>query len=344
MEIVELTTTEFLDFVNSLVRKKTADIIGPTLKSGRFSFEALDTAADLRLDFDETTQSPKKFLLPAHDTLLTYATRDAQSYHPVKDHSERTIIGIHPGDLTALALLDKSYGGGVPDGHYLARRENTTLVGLYPTRAYKHRFTGSMIKEGDPYIAADLMMTDMGNGTYAVEIVTGKGKTLISQSAAKPATDATQKAFGARKIAVKDPVTLPVRHDELPKLLAGKERHETFKTRGENFFSCGSCVLVFPNCVCFNVLDDVELSLASGSRSRTWDGCTLENFATVAGNHNFRKNAEQRLRHRFFRKTVYMQERFGITGCVGCGRCTEACTASIASIVDMVDDIVGKGM
>ena len=42
-------------------------------------------------------------------------------------------------------------------------------------------------------------------------------------------------------------------------------------------------------------------------------------------------------------KTVYLQERYGITGCVGCGRCTAACTAEIASIAEMVGDIVGKG-
>lgn len=343
MQIVELAALEFLDFVDSLIRKKTADIIGPTPKSGRFSYEILDNASDLSLNYDETTLSPRKFLMPARDTLLTFAPRDAASCQPVKDETERIILGIHPGDLTAIALYDKTYCTGVPDEHYMARREKTTLIGLYPTRAYKHRFTSSMIKESDPYIAADLMMTDMGNGSYCVEIVTEKGKELIRGSTAKPASDQTLKALSARKTAVKDAVTLPVNSGELPKLLAGKEQHETFKTRGEKCYSCGSCVLVCPTCVCFDVKDDVDLSLASGTRSRTWDGCTLENFATVAGNHNFRKKAEQRIRHRLFRKTVYLKERFGITGCVGCGRCTQACTADIASIADMVGDIAGKG-
>jgi sulfhydrogenase subunit beta (sulfur reductase) len=343
MQIVELRAKEFLDFVDSLIRKKTADIIGPSPKSGRFSFEVLDKASDLCLDYDQTTTSPRKFLMPAHDTLLTYAPRDAKSCEAVHDHTERIIFGIHPGDLTAIALYDKTYLTGVTDEHYKARREKVTLIGLYPTRPFKYRFTGSMIKENDPYIAADLMMTDMGNGSYAVEVVTEKGKNLIGLSAAKPASNATLKALSARKTAVKDGVTLPVKRDGLPKLLAGQERHETFKKRGDKCYSCGSCVLVCPTCVCFDVKDEVDLSLASGSRSRTWDGCTLENFATVAGNHNFRKNASDRVRHRLFRKTVYMQERFGITGCVGCGRCTLACTADIASIAEMIGDIAGKG-
>jgi len=343
METVELSTKDLLDFVDSLIGKKDADVIGPTPKAGRFSFDVLDRASELSLDFDETTQSPRKFMVPSRETLLTFAPRDSQSCKPVKDATRRIIIGVHPGDLTAIALTDKSYGTGVPDEHYLARRGNITLIGLYPTRAFTHRFTGSMISESDPYLSADLMLVDMGNGSYAMEIVTEKGKRLIGAARVKPASEATLKALPGRKTFVKDTVTLPVKREELAKTLAKQERHETFKNRGDKCYSCGSCVLVCPTCVCFDVKDDVDLSLASGTRSRTWDGCTIENFATVAGNHNFRKNAADRVRHRLFRKTVYLQERFGISGCVGCGRCTAACTAGIASIADMVSDIAGKG-
>jgi NAD-dependent dihydropyrimidine dehydrogenase PreA subunit len=343
MKTVQIAKKEFKAFIASLIKKNSADIIGPVGKAGRFSFEVLDAASELCLDYDETTQSPRKFLMPPRDTLLTYTTRDAASYRPVSDETPRIIIGIHPGDLTAIVLYDKAYSEGEPDSQYCARRAAATLIGLYPVKPYKYRFTGSMIKESDPYLAADLMMVDMGNETYAVEIISEKGEALIAGSAAKPADAKTLKAVAARKQAVKDEIALPVARKELPKLLAGKERHETFTTRGDKCFSCGSCVLVCPTCVCFDVRDKVDLSLKTGQRYRTWDGCTLENFATCAGGHNFRKNPSERLRHRLFRKTVYLHELFGTTGCVGCGRCTAACTAGIASIVDMVTDITGKG-
>ncbi|MGA2508202.1 MAG: 4Fe-4S dicluster domain-containing protein [Chitinispirillaceae bacterium] len=343
MEIVQITKKEFGTFVNSLMKEKSSEIVGPVAKAGRFSYEVLDAASELCLDYDETTQSPRKFLFPSRDTLLTYATRNAASYQPISDGKQRVIIGIHPGDLTAIALYDKAYSDGEADAQYCTRRTNAALIGLYPVKPYKYRFTGSMIRESDPYLAADLMMVDMGNDTYAVEIVSEKGKTLFSTSRAKPADAKTTKAMASRKQAVKDELSLPVKREDLPRLLAGKERHQTFTTRGDKCFSCGSCVNVCPTCVCFDVRDKVDLSLKTGQRYRTWDGCTFENFATVAGSHNFRKNASDRVRHRLFRKTVYLQERFGITGCVGCGRCTSACTADIASIVDMVTDIVGKG-
>jgi NAD-dependent dihydropyrimidine dehydrogenase PreA subunit len=343
MKTVQITKKDFSAFIDSLIKKNSAEIIGPVAKEGRFSFEVLDAASVLCLDFDETTQSPRKFLFPSRDTLLTFSTRNAASYQAVSDDSRRVILGVHPGDLTAIALYDKAYAEGEADVQYSQRRDNTTLVGLFPTKPYKYRFTGSMIKENDPYRTADLMMIDMGNDSYAIEIVSEKGEELIRGSAAKPADAKTVAAAAARKYAVKDGLSLPIAREGLGKLLAGKERHETFTKRAEKCFSCGSCVNVCPTCVCFDVRDKVDLSLAAGVRYRTWDGCTLENFATVAGGHNFRKNAADRLRHRLFRKTVYLKERFGITGCVGCGRCTSACTADIASIVDMVSDIAGKG-
>ncbi|MBN2188262.1 MAG: 4Fe-4S dicluster domain-containing protein [Chitinispirillaceae bacterium] len=343
MKTVTIAKKEFTAFIAALIKRNATEIIGPVARNGRFSFEVLGAASELRLDFDETTQSPRKFLFPARDTLLTYSTRDAASYKTVNDDTRRVIIGVHPGDLTAIALYDKAYAEGEPDAQYCARRANAAIVGLYPVTPYQYRFTGSMIKDSDPYLAADLMMIDMGNDTYAVEIVSKKGEELIGGSSAEPADTGTVKALASRKKAVKDDLVLPVKHEDLPKLLAGKERHETFKTRGDKCFSCGSCVNVCPTCVCFDVRDRVDLSLKNGIRYRTWDGCTLENFATVAGGHNFRKNAADRLRHRLFRKAVYLQERLGITGCVGCGRCTSACTAGIASIVDMVTDITGKG-
>jgi ferredoxin len=342
MEIVQITKRHFFSFIDSLIAQRSFEVIGPVdAIGGRFSFDILETAASLRLDYDETTQSPRKFLIPSRDPLLTYATGDPDSYAAVYDERPRCIIGVHPGDLTAIALYDKAYGADEVDGQYCARRRNTILIGLYPTRSYRYRFTSSMVAPEDCYRTADLMMVDLGDDSLAVEVVTGAGKKLIAGSEARNAKRETIEAMNVRKTAVPDETALPVDLLDLPAVLSGQERHATFKTRGDKCFSCGSCVQVCPTCICFDVRDKVDLALNAGERYRTWDGCTFPNFATVAGGHNFRKNASDRVRHRLFRKTIYMKERYGITGCVGCGRCTQTCTAAIASIVEMVGDIAG---
>jgi ferredoxin len=108
-------------------------------------------------------------------------------------------------------------------------------------------------------------------------------------------------------------------------------------------FSCGTCNLVCPTCYCFDVIDDLDLDVASGSRTRTWDGCMLPHFASVAGGHNFRPEPAGRQRHRVKRKFEYLPGKHGQGAvCVGCGRCGRQCTANI-DIYDIVVDLISEG-
>jgi len=60
------------------------------------------------------------------------------------------------------------------------------------------------------------------------------------------------------------------------------------------------------------------------------------NFATVAGNLNFRKNPADRYRHRYYRKGKYVPAKIGgKIACVGCGRCITACVPKIANPVEV---------
>jgi ferredoxin len=89
------------------------------------------------------------------------------------------------------------------------------------------------------------------------------------------------------------------------------------------------------------VQDFVNWDLKTGRRQRCWDGCLLENFATVAGNHNFRKDRAARYRHRLYRKGKYVPGKIGgQIACVGCGRCITACTAKIANPVEVYNRLM----
>ena len=62
----------------------------------------------------------------------------------------------------------------------------------------------------------------------------------------------------------------------------------------------------------------------------------LADFATVAGNLNFRKDRSARFRHRYYRKGKYVPAKIGgQIACVGCGRCITACVANIANPVEV---------
>ncbi len=342
MELLQISKEGLLDFVGTLVAGPL-DIIGIVQKDGRFDYDKLEDAKSLRLDFDEALYSPKRYLFPPKEALLSYAPKDPASYEPVYAQKPQAIIGIHPGDLAAIAMLDKAFTEANIDAHYCARREKTTLVGIYPTKPGAYRFTSSMIKPQEPYLAADAFLVDLGGDSYAVEIVTDRGKEFFSTSAATAAEADTKTRAERMKTAVKDPVSLSVKRDDLPSFLDGKEHHPVWETRAAKCFSCGSCVTVCPTCYCFDVLDELDLSFEYGLRFRTWDACVLDPFAVCAGGHNFRKKPADRIRHRLYRKQKFLLEKLGLAGCVGCGRCKKACVPDIAFPPDIDNDLLGKG-
>ncbi len=341
MELLQISKKNLLDFVGTLAGGPL-ELIGVVQKDGRFTYDTLGASRELRLDFDETLYSPKPYLFPPKEPVLSFAPKDPSSCEPVYAEKDQAIIGIHPGDLAAIAMLDKAFTEGKIDSHYCARREKTALIGIYPTRPAPFRFTSSMIKPEEPYCAADAFLVDLGDDSYAVEIVTDRGKEFFSTSKAAIAKAGVRARAESRKGFVKDSVTLPVARESLPAFLEGKERHPVWEARAAKCFSCGSCVNVCPTCYCFDVLDELDLSFEFGLRFRVWDSCVLDPFAVCAGGHNFRKKPADRIRHRLYRKQKYLLEKLGFAGCVGCGRCKRACVPDIAYPPDIDNDLLGK--
>jgi sulfhydrogenase subunit beta (sulfur reductase) len=341
MEILQISRKDLLEFVSALAAGPI-DVIGVVKKESRFVYDKISTVQDLVLDFDETMYSPKQFLFPCKEPVLSYVPKDASSCEPVYAEGAQAIFGIHPGDLAAIAMLDKAFSEGKVDTNYCTRREKTTLIGIYPTKPGKYRFTSSMITPEEPYLAADAFLIDLGNEYYAIEIVSDRGKGFFSSSKATPAADDVKKKADTMKSAVKDGVSLSVKRDDLPAFLSGKEHHPAWEERGAKCFSCGSCVMVCPTCYCFDVLDELDLSFTYGLRYRTWDACVLEPFSVCAGGHNFRKKASDRIRHRLYRKQAFLLQKFGLAGCVGCGRCKTACVPDIAFPPDIDNDLSRK--
>lgn len=337
MEYMLIAKADFRDLVKRLIQGDR-EVDGVVRKGTAFSYDRLEDADDLCLDYDETILPPKKFFLPVKEVLLTFRPKDPASYHEVVETTPRIIIGLHPWDLAAIALLDKAFSEGQSDVNYLARRRRSILVGMYPTVRFKSRFSNSMIND-EHYQVADIMLVDMGDDSYGVEVVTDGGNELLKKSRAVPAEGDIVEKMQERKWAVKDGIVLSVPKTDLPAFLERRQTSKTLRRRGDKCFSCGSCVLVCPTCYCFHVNEEVDLSLQAGRRVRGWDGCMIEGFALAAGGHNFRETASNRLRHRIMRKGKYIPEHFDMVGCVGCGRCAHACVAGIASPADIINEM-----
>ncbi|MCI0470480.1 MAG: 4Fe-4S dicluster domain-containing protein [Candidatus Aminicenantes bacterium] len=330
MDILKITKKDFLSFVDKKISEKKSRIVGVVKKGSRYAFDDLAEAKDLQLDYDVTILPPKKYFQPPKEVLLKFVPKDPASYTAVEDNEPITIIGVHYYDLAGIYMMDRAFSEGEADKHYLGKRENSLLIGLYPTKPFKYRFSKSVVKD-QFHKVADLMLIDMGDD-FAVEVVSAKGKAFMVGSKVTK-SDFTLKDIETAKNRVKDDQKIPVAVEISPEYLSRNFRHPAWDYFGDKCFSCGSCVLVCPTCYCFDVREEVELSLAQGERIRVWDGCMLEDFALVADGHNFRKERGSRFRHRIFRKGKYLPEQYRYYGCVGCGRCADACTADIAGPV-----------
>jgi len=333
MEVLTISKKDFKILIDKKIWEKESQIVGVVKKGQHYTFDNLTSSKELELDYDVTILSPKKYFQPPKEVLLKFVPNESDSYVAVHNCKPTTIIGIHYYDLAAIALMDIVFAAGEEDRNYLIRRENSVLIGMFPTKHFQYRFARSVVRD-QFYKTADLMLVDMGE-EYAVEVVTEKGSAFLKDGNVNENTY-TFKEIDEAKNRIKDDRKIPVPIELTPDFLEKNYNHPGWKYFGDKCFSCGSCVLVCPTCYCFDITEEVELNLKEGKRIRVWDGCMLEDFASVADGHNFRKNRSERFMHRIFRKGKYAPEKYQHYGCVGCGRCADACTADIAGPVKVL--------
>jgi len=331
MKTIERDTFESL--IDELIAEDPRDVVGVVERDGQYVFDHLDSAADLELGYDCTMLSPKKYFMPQRETLLSYCSRDDGTTEMTADPDTtgRIVVGVHPYDLVAIEQLDKIFVDTLRDEPYRRRRENSLLIGLTMQSASETCFAGSM-GTATTDSGYDLMLTDLGD-QIAVDIGTFEGDQLLDGVATENASPGEIQRVREIEDAVVDLFEreLEVPPEELPTLLeASYDDTDFWESYAEQCLSCGSCNVVCPTCYCFNMEVERDLVGESGRETRRWDGCLLEDFATVAQGENFREELAQRHRHRFMRKGWYIYERYGDIACVGCGRCTSQCVADVA--------------
>lgn len=342
MSVHTVSKEQFKSFVDALIASDQR-VVGVQAKGDKFAFGDLQKADDLRLDYDVTILPPKKYVLPQKETLLSFQVGgDSQS---VVDNQKMVLLGVHPYDMAAINQMDELFSQGEYDSHYMNRRCRITIIACDVARPSKNVFASSMNTATIDH-GYDMLVTDIGK-SYVVEAATEKGKALMSLM--NGATESSHEDLNQRK-AVWDrnegqlnQHKLDCKPAFLPKLLEKSYNHPVWEEKARLCYACGSCNQVCPTCYCFDVQDEVNWDLKTGCRYRAWDGCLLENFATVAGNHNFRKKRADRFRHRLYRKGKYVPGKIGgQIACVGCGRCINACTAKIANPVEVYNELMKR--
>lgn len=339
-----ISKEDFAAFVNTLIADESWNVIGVKSKGNKFAFGPLESASELRLDYDVTLLPPKKYFFPQRETLFTYDLAKGFSAKGFTAEAKPAIIiGVHPYDIVALLHMDEIFAETKSDPYYFEKRKSSIIIGVNIQKMSKWCFAPFMGCATIEY-GYDLMLTDLGN-RYAINIGSQKGEELLEKYA-KNVTNALardiqlvgQKKREIMNMAPQQKFDFPP--ELIPELLSKSyEKSAFWENHSEKCLACGSCVLVCPTCYCFDVKDNPDLSLARGERIRTWDGCLLEDFAKIASGENFRSTKPTRYRHRYFKKGKYLYDRFGFVSCVGCGRCSSNCLPDIANPVSLFNDM-----
>jgi NAD(P)H-flavin reductase/formate hydrogenlyase subunit 6/NADH:ubiquinone oxidoreductase subunit I len=333
-----IAKSDFENFVNDIIKDTSWDVIGVKTRGNKFAFGCLETAQDLRLDYDVTLLPPKKYFFPQRETLFTYNLAGGFSAKNPDETKPMVIIGVHPYDIVALLHMDEIFRDTKSDPYYFKKRKASIIIGVNIQKMSKWNFSSYMGCAVIDY-GYDLMLTDLGN-RYAINTGSQKGEELLLKYAKNvtPALARDIQIAGQKK---REIMNLSQQHFDFPPELIPELLKDSYEKSGfwerqsEKCLACGSCVLVCPTCYCFDVKDNPDISLEQGERIRTWDGCLLEDFAKVASGENFRSTRPTRYRHRYFKKGKYLFDRFGFISCVGCGRCSSNCLPNIANPVDL---------
>ncbi len=342
-----LSKEAFEEFIDNLIADNSLNVVGVKSKGEKFAFGPLESANQLRLDYDVTLLPPKKYFFPQRETLVTFEVDSGFQAKDPKESKSNVLVGVHPYDIMALLHMDEVFRETKSDPYYLERRNSSVIIGVNIQKMSEHCFAPSMGCATVDY-GYDLMLTNLGE-KYAVDVGSHKGADLLNKYAknVKKAFARDIQAVGKKKMEIinMSQQKFNFSSELIPEML-GKfyEKDNFWKDHSDECLSCGSCVLVCPTCYCFDVKDNPDLSLNKGERIRTWDGCLLEDFAKVASGENFRNTKSTRYRHRYFKKGKYLFERFGFVSCVGCGRCSSNCLPDIANPVNLFNDMYAESL
>jgi len=306
--------------------KDTGTVFAPVKQGEKtHSFQKVDSLDTVELEYTRTMIPPKKLFIAPEETIFTF-DKEKEAYIEPEESSERLVLfGVHSCDIHALNLLARVFLEEFTDTLYSERRKRTVIVGLSctPDDFCFCKSTGtSFASDG-----FELFLHDIGD-RYIVRVGSSKGYQIINENP-ELFLDAGDEDINQFKVAENERLNSFNRSLEmagLQDMLDISYADPVWKDYGDRCLGCGSCNMVCPRCRCYDVQDYIDLNLTTGERVRRWYSCMLQDHGLIAGGHNFRPSAYERIRNRFNCKGSMRED---MPNCVGCGRCSVYCPADI---------------
>lgn len=107
------------------------EVVAPVRRGEKYVFAAVSDFDEIELDYPSTVASPKKYLMPAIQTLFEFdtAANDVTDY--VEEVRPRVLFGVHACDINGIMNLNSVFNDArYPDPYYAAHRAATLIVGV----------------------------------------------------------------------------------------------------------------------------------------------------------------------------------------------------------------------
>lgn len=268
--------------------------------------------------------SPKEIFYPIVQTLL-YFSEDQVQESRLEDERE-VIIFLRPCDINGIRRLDTMFlkNGDQADNFYQRRREKVRFFLLECAQSFETCFCVSMgANRTQEYEAAFRF------GEDGVKLFLNGDGALCEQMAELLAGEKSCDFKPEFVTENKKQVAVPKISD--PGLVKEIHALPMWREFDDNCIGCGGCNTVCITCSCFDTTDVIYHETSrDGERRRAWSSCMLDSYSTMAGGHNVRGKAGDRMRFKAMHKTYDFKVRFGEENmCVGCGRCDMRCPKDI---------------
>jgi ferredoxin len=328
---------------------KNYEIYAPVKKDNYWSFEIIEKAGDISLDFPNAVQAPKKIINPQREVFLEFGKSEEDKpeiKEVLPEDKPVAIFGVRPCDSKALTLTDLVFGGEFKDLYYGNRRDQAVIIGLAcHTPPSPNCFCTSV--DGSPHSEEgfDILLTDLGD-RFFVKSLTKKGKALVELGKGLFVAPTTDDKKELTKIHEESEKKLKRQVDDVEKIPPKlKDMFESpfWDEEAMSCLRCGICTYLCPTCHCFDISDEVtSIAPFKGYRIRTWDNCQFPDFTMHSSGHNPRPDKASRLRQRILHKYQYFVERYDNYQCTGCGRCVSKCPVGI-DIIEVLNKVRDYG-
>lgn len=323
--------------------KKKARLYAPKKKENLFVFRPVKDVAEVCLKYIPTILPPKKYYFPQKEKLLKFSIEPFKTAKAMGEFEEFILFGAHTCDIAGIQCMDVVFRDGPEDPNYLNRKDKMTIIGIECLEYCDQYANCASMANHVPRGGYDLMLTDIGE-KFIIHINSEKGERLVKglssiKEVGETEMNTLERLREAKKKVFKEEFSGPLH--KVNQAFTQGFASPTWEDVGRRCVACGNCTAVCPTCYCFDVLDDMDLSLNEGLRYRIWNSCQMDDFAKVSGGEDFRKERANRQRHRYYRKFKYPVDKFNRYFCTGCGRCSRSCMAQI-NLIETVNSLTNE--